>query len=348
MKSGEEMKRTLATVNIVVVVALLLSGCNLPTNSATTTAGPNEVNTAAALTVIAMTTQFAPQSSVTVPTTTAFPTNSNQTVVPTIPPQNQSTATSAATSISAASSTPIPIVAATPCNRAAFISDVNYPDGSVVAPSTTFTKTWTLQNTGTCTWSTSYKLVFVNGDSMGGPASINLPSSVAPNQQINLSVTLRSPNNNGSYKGYWDFQDSNGVSFGLDPNANSPFWVQIVVGPTPSATTGPGTPTPAHFAVNHVNGSVDHASVVVSGGTCKNTFNFSADITTTAAGTVTYHWVRSDGSTGPSGSLTFTGPGTQTITTSWQLSASYTGWEAVFIDNPNHQQFSKINIQLTC
>jgi hypothetical protein len=217
-----------------------------------------------------------------------------------------------------------------------------------VSPSTTFTKTWALQNTGTCTWTTSYKLAFVNGDAMQGPASIYLPNSVAPNQTINLSVTLRSSKNNGSFKGYWDLQDKNGVSFGLDPNASTPFWVQIVVGPTPSATTGAGTVTPAAFAVTRVVGSVDNSSVVINSGTCQNTFNFSADITSSSSGKVIYHWVRSDGASGSSNSLTFTGPGTKTVTTTWALSASYTGWEAVFIDTPNHQQFSKINIKLTC
>ena len=342
------MKRTLAIINIVLVVALLLSGCNLPSNSTTPTASSNAISTAAALTVIAMTTQFAPQTSATAPATTAFPTDTNQSVVPTIPAANQSTATPAATSISGATATTIPVVAVAPCNRAAFVSDVTYPDGTVVTSLATFTKTWSIQNTGTCTWSTGYKLAFVNGDSMSGPASVFLPSAVAPNQTINLSVTLRAPKNNGSYKGFWDLQDKNGVSFGLDPNANTPFWVQIVVGPTPSATTGAGTLTPAPFAVTHVSGSVDHASVVINSGTCNNTFNFSADITSSASGTVTYHWVRSDGGTGSSGNLTFTGPGTKTITYSWQLTETYTGWSAVYIDTPNHQKFGDINIKLTC
>ncbi|MDR3575811.1 MAG: NBR1-Ig-like domain-containing protein [Anaerolineaceae bacterium] len=342
------MKRTLATANIVLVVALLLGGCNLPNNGATPTAGPNAVNTAAALTVIAMTTQFAPQATTAPSSSTTVPTNVNQSVVPTIPPENQSTATPAATALSAATATTIPVVAAAPCNRAAFLSDVTYPDGSVVAPSTTFTKTWSLQNTGTCTWSTGYMLAFVNGDAMEGPASVNLPSSIAPNSSINISVTLRSPKNNGSYKGYWDLQDNNGVSFGLDPNAKTPFWVQIVVGPTPSATTGVGTGTPAPFAVNHVNGSVNNSNKTVTTSPCSYKFTFSADVTTTAAGTVTYHWVRSDGATSGNSNITFTGPGTQTVTTTWTLGSSYTGWEALFVDVPNHQQFGNINFKLTC
>src|SRR5512134_2558781 len=49
------------------------------------------------------------------------------------------------------------------CDAAAFVSDVSYPDGSTVALGSTFTKIWRIRNTGTCTWNTSYALVFVSG-----------------------------------------------------------------------------------------------------------------------------------------------------------------------------------------
>jgi len=38
------------------------------------------------------------------------------------------------------------------CDRAQFISDVTVPDGTTFAPGATFTKTWRLKNSGTCTW----------------------------------------------------------------------------------------------------------------------------------------------------------------------------------------------------
>ena len=54
------------------------------------------------------------------------------------------------------------------CDQAAFIRDVTVPDGSPFAPGETFTKTWRLQNTGTCTWTTSnYTLVYVADNDFG-------------------------------------------------------------------------------------------------------------------------------------------------------------------------------------
>jgi len=57
------------------------------------------------------------------------------------------------------------------CDRAQFISDVTVPDGTTFAPGAAFNKTWRLKNVGTCTWTTSYSLVFDSGEKMGGPDS---------------------------------------------------------------------------------------------------------------------------------------------------------------------------------
>src|SRR5687768_16536485 len=76
------------------------------------------------------------------------------------------------------------------CDAALFIADVTVPDGSAYSPNASFTKTWRLKNTGTCTWTTAYKLVFVSGAQMGGPGEVNLPAAVAPNTTVDLSVNL--------------------------------------------------------------------------------------------------------------------------------------------------------------
>jgi hypothetical protein len=47
---------------------------------------------------------------------------------------------------------------------------------------------------------------------------------------------------------------------------------------------------------------------------------FTGTITTNAAGTVSYHWLRSDGaSTSPDDTLTFGGAATKTATTTWSV-----------------------------
>ena len=58
-------------------------------------------------------------------------------------------------------------VSAATCNQALFVSDLTAPDGSAFAPDTVFTKTWRLKNVGTCTWNTSYKVLWVGGDQIG-------------------------------------------------------------------------------------------------------------------------------------------------------------------------------------
>jgi len=61
----------------------------------------------------------------------------------------------------------IPSVSAqSACDAAKFVSDLTVPDGTNFASGAAFTKTWRLQNVGTCTWGTSYRLVFSGGEQM--------------------------------------------------------------------------------------------------------------------------------------------------------------------------------------
>jgi hypothetical protein len=132
-------------------------------------------------------------------------------------------------------STPVP--AQLPCNLVAFVKDVTIPDGTDFAGNTHFTKTWRLQNAGTCTWTTSYQLVFSGGSAMSGPAALNFNSNVYPGQTVDLSVNLIAPVNQGRYTGYWMLRSGNGLTFGFGNNADSPFWVAIDVA-LPTATPG--------------------------------------------------------------------------------------------------------------
>jgi hypothetical protein len=148
--------------------------------------------------------------------------------------------------------TPIPAA----CNRAQFIADVTIPDGTVVNAGATFTKTWRLKNVGTCTWTTSYALIFDTGDQMGGPNSINLPGSVAPGQTTDLTITLTAPNTAGEYRGYWKFRDNNGIPFGIGISGAKSWWVDIIVSGTVVATPTPMTGTPPATSTASMNGMV--------------------------------------------------------------------------------------------
>ena len=114
-------------------------------------------------------------------------------------------------------------------DRAQFVSDVTVPDGTRFEAGTAFKKTWRLKNVGTCTWSTSYQLVFDSGERMGGPASTAFTGSVAPGATVDLTVDLTSPSAAGRYRGYWKFKNAAGVLFGIGAAANRSWWVEINV-----------------------------------------------------------------------------------------------------------------------
>lgn len=163
--------------------------------------------TQAALTVQAMQTQE--------PTATVPP------VVPTV------TATPTLTLPSPTPTNTPPPTAISQCDWVAFVKDVTIPDGTVIEQNKTFNKTWRLKNRGTCTWTTSYSLVFSSGSLMDGPINMALPQNVNPEETIDISVTLKAPDKLGSYRGYWMLKNASGVLFGIGDTANKAFFVDI-------------------------------------------------------------------------------------------------------------------------
>jgi hypothetical protein len=122
-------------------------------------------------------------------------------------------------------------------DRAGFVADVTIPDDTFIDPGDSFVKTWRLQNQGTCTWTSSYALVFSHGDQMSGAGSVPLSGTVNPGDTVDLSVNLTAPGSQGTYQGYWMLRNGNGVLFGIGGSGTSPFWVKIKVpGPTPTPT----------------------------------------------------------------------------------------------------------------
>jgi hypothetical protein len=214
-----------------ITLFLILGARNYFGGGQPTQAGPEAAYTAVAQTVEAQLTQAAiatqlvapTQTPVTVlPTNTLTPLPTNTPLPPTLTPIPPT-------------ATAIPI----PCDRATFVEDVTYPDNTEVAAGTTFVKTWRLRNNGSCTWNSSYALVFDRGDAMNGPASAQLTTgTVAPGQLIDVSVTLKAPSSTGTYQGYWKLRNGGGAIFGIGANAQDAFWVKIKV-------TNPASPTPS-------------------------------------------------------------------------------------------------------
>ena len=209
-------------VPIMALAALLLSACGSPAASATPTAGVNAIYTAAAQTIVA---QQALNTATTEPSSTPAPTNTD---LPTIPVLATSSPLPAATSLTN-----------NYCDNSVYVSDVTIPDNTVIAAGQAFVKTWSFQNSGTCTWtSDGYTIIFSNGDLMSG-VTRPVGSTVAPQGSASISVNLVAPNTPGTYKGYWRLANGKGQPFGQTVS------VIIVVGGTSTvtATITPGGPT---------------------------------------------------------------------------------------------------------
>ena len=264
----------------------------------------DSVATAVQQTVQARQTQMSPTLTPILPTAT---------LPPVLTPTLEATAT-----IALPTSTP------RPCNQAHFVSET-IPDGTKIKAGESFTKSWRLKNTGTCTWNPNYKLVFVDGNQMSGPDSVKLNSYVKPGENADILVNLKAPSKPGTYRGYWKLQSDDGYKF-------AQVYVEIKV---PSA----------FFAVTSVRLTSTPASY---SGSCPTTLTIKAEITVSAAGKVTYRWERSDGFASDKKSLTFDSKGTKTVQFDWEVETTDTHWVKIYIDQPNHQWFGPLNIEVTC
>jgi hypothetical protein len=94
-----------------------------------------------------------------------------------------------------------------------FIADITIPDDVQIEPGKAFVKTWRVQNTGDTTWGPGYQLVFVNGNAMGSPTAVPLPTAV-PGQQVDIAINQVAPNNAGKHFGDWRLRNPQGQNFG--------------------------------------------------------------------------------------------------------------------------------------
>jgi len=196
-----------------ILLALVLSSCNLP-SSAPQTEEPNTIFTQAALTVQAQLNQTPTPAPFNTPTLPPPQPTNTPISLPTLPPAITNTPLASATAV---------------CDQGQFVKDVTIPDGTNFSPGDTFTKTWRIRNAGTCTWS-GYSLVFDSGDAMSGTSPIAI-GTVGPGQEVDLSVNLTAPATDGSYRGYWRIRNPSGLLIPiLGGTEGKSFFVDIKVG----------------------------------------------------------------------------------------------------------------------
>lgn len=191
---------------------LWLAGCNLPRPTPTLEA-ESQTRTDIARTLAAIRTQLAAGESPNLSGMgTALPTQPGS--PPTPPPF--------------LTLTPGPTRPA-PCERALLVREVNIPENTTIPPSSRFTKTWELQNTGSCAWNSDFKFEFSGeGDAMGAlSAPLVTGGEILPGQKGRVSLTLQAPASIGNYQGNWKLRSSNGVLFGLGNGGQTSLTVRI-------------------------------------------------------------------------------------------------------------------------
>jgi Ig-like domain from next to BRCA1 gene len=146
---------SLYSISIFILIAILVSGCNMP-SSAGPTPSPELAITEAAQTAQAVPTNTQP---------IIQPTNVVTQVLST--PTTVSSPTATSTPIPTATATTPPTPPSASCtNLVKFVDDVTIPDDTEMLPGQEFIKTWRIQNVGTCTWTNQYALIYVSGDQM--------------------------------------------------------------------------------------------------------------------------------------------------------------------------------------
>ncbi|WP_299025778.1 NBR1-Ig-like domain-containing protein [uncultured Thermanaerothrix sp.] len=221
------MKKRFPWLTLSILILVILVGGCFPLGPRPST---NQAATYAAQTVEARLTEMALQTLI-----------AQLTVTPAIPspfptatpgPQEATATPVPPTAVPTAQPTlvqPTPTATPLPCNWAKFVKDITVPDGTRFRPGEAFTKTWRLQNIGSCTWTADYALVFASGNAMDGPASQKLGTTVRPGETVDISVNLKAPTKPGDYTGNWKLRSADGVVFGLGRDASQPFWVKIKV-----------------------------------------------------------------------------------------------------------------------
>lgn len=138
------------------------------------------------------------------------------TLTPAVSPEALPTFTVAPPPAAVTETATAPAIPSTPTacvNNLQFDQDLTIPDNTVVQAGSSIEKQWLVTNNGTCDWTSSYRLSFVGGDTLGAPADQALFPARA-GAQATLTITFVAPLEAGAYQSAWQAFDANGNAFG--------------------------------------------------------------------------------------------------------------------------------------
>ena len=223
------------------------------------------------------------------------------------------------------------------CAKASLVAE-NPPDDVLVSPGQTFWKTWTIKNTGTCTWTAAYSIVYESGDLMGGLASYPLNDDVAPGEQKDISIFLKAPDTAGTATGYWKLQSPWNSTFGVGPSGE-PFYVKVNV--------SSGSELPYGIA------KVDYNLVRDPAAGCPTNVRYTLYVTVTSNGPtkINYAWTQSDGNNTHTKPMEFTEAGSQTVSREWTVGkgdSANTRWIEFVVTSPEYKEYGKAEFENLC
>ena len=202
--------------------------------------------------------------------------------------------------------TTAPVAGAPGCTVTARLASETPPDGTLLKPGEYFWKTWTFENTGTCTWDSTYKLIYKSGDLLDGLTSYPLVEAVAPGESRSISIYLKAPATVGTYTGYWQLQTPWNATFGVGPSSQ-PFYVKVVV----SDDKRP------KYEITSITYEI--VRTPPTGCPVNVLYTVYATITTNGPYEFEYRWDQKDGNESGAKEMAFTEAGSQTISREWMV-----------------------------
>jgi hypothetical protein len=106
-------------------------------------------------------------------------------------------------------------------DNATYVGEGTPYDNTHFSLNATFSKCWTIRNSGTTTWTSGYRAHRIGGGY--GPSDINVGGSVSPNGTTSICGSFQAPGTSGTYRATYQLQAPSGSLFGQT------FWVQIIV-----------------------------------------------------------------------------------------------------------------------
>jgi Ig-like domain from next to BRCA1 gene len=105
-----------------------------------------------------------------------------------------------------------PTATAIGCYQASLVSET-IPDGTKLDPDEPFTKTWQIENAGSCDWTGDFKITFVGGDVFSSDTT-KIRKKVTAGSTVEISLNMVAPSSSGSFSSSWRMANDNGDLFG--------------------------------------------------------------------------------------------------------------------------------------